>query len=81
MDAHATEEAFSLQKKTSSTSKHEIFKNFLFLWVIFVILDLDPDSESRSGSTDLIEYGSETLLNSTDTSDSRTVSLSIVYGM
>jgi hypothetical protein len=31
---------------------------FLFLWVTFGLLDQDPDSESRSGSTDLIESGS-----------------------
>jgi hypothetical protein len=40
----------------SNTSKHELLKNFLLLWVIFALLDLDPDSES--GSTDLIESGS-----------------------
>jgi hypothetical protein len=31
---------------------------FLLLWVIFALLDLDPDSESVYGSTDLIESGS-----------------------
>jgi hypothetical protein len=36
----ATGEAFSPQKRTSSTSKHEIF--FLFLWVVFAFLDPDP---------------------------------------
>ncbi len=41
-------------KRTSSTSKHEIFKFFLLLSVIFALLD--PDSES--GSTDPIETGS-----------------------
>jgi hypothetical protein len=30
------------------------------LWVIFALLDLDPDSEYGSGSTDPIEYGSNT---------------------
>ncbi len=43
-----------LQQKTffsSSTSKHEIFDLFLFLWVIFA---LDPDSESGSTDLDLI---------------------------
>jgi hypothetical protein len=30
------------------------------LWVIFALLDPDPDSEYGSGSTDLIEYGSNT---------------------
>jgi hypothetical protein len=33
------------------------------LWVIFALLDSDPDSQSGSGSTDLVQsgYGSETL--------------------
>jgi hypothetical protein len=31
---------------------------FLFLWVIFALLDPDPDSEYRSGSIGPIEYGS-----------------------
>jgi hypothetical protein len=43
---------------------------FLLLWVIFALLDSDPDTEFGStdliefgsGSTDLIESGSETLL-------------------
>ncbi len=36
-----------------------LFFNFvLFLWVIFALLDPDPDSEYGSGSTDLIEFGS-----------------------
>ncbi len=37
---------------------------FLLLWVIFDLLDPDPDSEYGSGSTDLIESGSgsETLI-------------------
>jgi hypothetical protein len=56
-----TEEAFSPQKRTSSTSKHEISKIFLLLWVIFSLLDPDPDSEVGYGSTDLIGSGSETL--------------------
>ncbi len=43
---------------TSSTSKHEISKFFLLLWVIFALQDPDPDSEYGSGSTDLIESGS-----------------------
>ncbi len=42
--------------RTSSTLKHEISKKFLPLWVIFALLD--PDSEYGSGSTDLIESGS-----------------------
>ncbi len=42
-DVQATEEAFSPQKWTSSTSKHEIFKFFLLFGVIFAILDPDTD--------------------------------------
>ena len=30
------------------------------MWVIFALLDPDPDSEYGSGSTDPIEYGSNT---------------------
>ncbi len=42
------------------------FRNFfLLLWVIFALLDLDPDSDYKSvsgyGSTDLIEFGSKTV--------------------
>ncbi len=33
-------------------------KKFLLLWVIFALLDTDPDSEYGSGSTDPIESGS-----------------------
>ncbi len=43
-DVQVTEEAFSFQKRTSSTSKHEISKFFSTLWVIFALLD--PDSET-----------------------------------
>jgi hypothetical protein len=52
--------SFSFQKRTSSTSKHEISYFFLLLRVIFALLDPDPDSEygSGSGSTNLIESGS-----------------------
>jgi hypothetical protein len=43
-DVLTTEEAFSPQKRTSSTSKHENSEFFiLFLWVIFVLLDPDTD--------------------------------------
>jgi hypothetical protein len=41
------------------------FLNFLFiyiLWVIFALLDPDPDFESGHGSTDLMEAGSGTLV-------------------
>jgi hypothetical protein len=37
------------------------FLIFLFLWVIFALLDPDPDSESGYGFTDPTESGSETL--------------------
>ncbi len=32
------------------------------MWVIFALLDPDPDSKYGSGSIDLLESGSETLL-------------------
>jgi hypothetical protein len=57
-DVQVAKEAFSSQKRTSSTSKHEISYFFLLLWAIFALLDPDPDSEYGSGSTDLIESGS-----------------------
>jgi hypothetical protein len=44
----ATEEAFSPQKRTSSTSKQNISKFFLILRVIFVHLDLDQGFGSSS---------------------------------
>ncbi len=57
MNVHVTEEAFTSQKRPSNTSKHELKKKKnLLLWVIFALLDLDPDSES--GTTDTIESGS-----------------------
>jgi hypothetical protein len=50
-------------KRSLQLSKENIqhFKNmkfinfFLLMWVIFALLDPDPDSECGSGSTDLIE--------------------------
>jgi hypothetical protein len=36
----------------------KFLKFFLLLWVIFALLDPDPDSKSEFGSNDLIEYGS-----------------------
>jgi hypothetical protein len=48
---------FTYQKRPSNTSKHELLQILgILLWVIFAFLY--PDSESRSGSTDPIEYGS-----------------------
>ena len=41
--AQATGETLYLQKRTSSTSKHEILNFFLSLCVIFALLDPDPD--------------------------------------
>jgi hypothetical protein len=55
----ATEEPFSSQKRTSSTSKHENSQFFLLFWAIFALLDPDPDQDSEygSGSTELIASG------------------------
>jgi hypothetical protein len=50
---YCTTEAFSSQKRTSSTSKHENSEFFLLFWVVFALLDPDSDSEYGSGSTDL----------------------------
>ncbi len=47
-DAQATGEAFSSQKRTSSTSKHEISLLFLFFGVIFALLDSDPATHINS---------------------------------
>ncbi len=41
--AQATGEGFRPQKRTSSTSKHDFLYFFIFLWVIFALLDSDPD--------------------------------------
>jgi hypothetical protein len=37
-------------------------KKIILFWVIFALLDPDPDSEYGSGSTDPIESGSDTVL-------------------
>jgi hypothetical protein len=54
-----------LQKKHSALKReHPTLHNmkflnfFLLLWVIFALLDLDPDSQYGSGSPDPIESGS-----------------------
>ncbi len=59
----ATGEAFSSQKRTSSTSKMKFINFLLCLWVIFVLPDPDSDCEagSRYGSRDSIESGSTVL--------------------
>jgi hypothetical protein len=57
-NVHVIEEAFRSQKRLSNTSKHEILKKILLLWVIFALLDPDLDLDSESGSTDPIGSGS-----------------------
>jgi hypothetical protein len=52
MDVQATGEAFSTQKRTSSTSKNVIY----YIFLIFALLDPNQDCQSVSG--DLIESGS-----------------------
>jgi hypothetical protein len=44
-DVQATGEAFSPQKRTSSNSKNKISNFFLCLWVIFALVDPDPDTD------------------------------------
>jgi hypothetical protein len=44
-DAQVTKEAFSSQRRTSSTSKHDISKYFLLSRVIFALLDPEPDPD------------------------------------
>jgi hypothetical protein len=59
-DVQVTKET---QKKPSAPKReHPALENIKFLlsWVIFALLD--PDSEYGSGSIDVIESGSETLL-------------------
>jgi hypothetical protein len=62
-DVQATEEAFSPQKKHPELQNMKFLNFFLLLRIIFALLDpdTDPNPESRYGSTDLIESGSETL--------------------
>jgi hypothetical protein len=59
-DAQATGEAFSPQKRTSSTvlKNMKILDFFLFLWVIFALLDPDPQFECGSGSSNSNTCGS-----------------------
>jgi hypothetical protein len=48
-DAQAKGEAFSPQKRSSSTSKHDFFFYFyLFFRVIFALLDQAPDPDSAT---------------------------------
>ncbi len=57
-DVQATEEAFSLQKRTSSTSKPEMSKKIFYFCGSFLLSWIRiPDPGSGYGSTDLIESG------------------------
>ncbi len=47
MDVQATGEALNPQKRTSSTSKHEISSFFKFLWITFALLDPDPADQNQ----------------------------------
>jgi hypothetical protein len=50
-DIQATEEAFSPQERSSSTSKHGKFLHFfLFLWAILALMDPDPADQNQGGS-------------------------------
>jgi hypothetical protein len=57
-DFQATGEAFSPQKTTFSTSKHENSVLFSFLWVLFALLDPDPQFECGSRSSNSNACGS-----------------------
>jgi hypothetical protein len=46
MDVQATEEAFSPQKRTSSTVKNMKFLNFFYFVGHFCLLDPDPDPDT-----------------------------------
>ncbi len=57
-DVQVTKEAISSQREQPALQNMKFRKHFLLLWVIFALLDPDSDSEYGSGSTDLIESGS-----------------------
>jgi hypothetical protein len=57
-DVQTTGEACSPQNRTSGTSKHEIYQLFPTLLLSVFLALLDPDPDPKSGSTDLIESGS-----------------------
>jgi hypothetical protein len=50
-NVQVTEEAFSSQKRSSNTSKHELLKSFLLLCFIFALLDPDPLSRLNPDPT------------------------------
>jgi hypothetical protein len=52
-DVQVTEEAFSSQNRTSSTSNMKFLNFFLLLWVIFALLDPDPDPQHCEKNTDI----------------------------
>ncbi len=61
MDVQATGEAFSPKRENiQHFKKRNLLIFFMFLWVIFALLDPDPDCEFGSwyGSRDTIESGS-----------------------
>jgi hypothetical protein len=41
----------ALKREHPALQKHENYVLFLFLWVIFALLDPDPQFECRSGSS------------------------------
>jgi hypothetical protein len=49
-DAQATGEAFTLKKEHPVLKNMKILDFFIFLWVIFALLDPDPQFERGSGS-------------------------------
>jgi hypothetical protein len=52
----ATGEAFSLKREHPALQNMKVLNFFLILWVIFALVDPDPDSGSEF--SDLIESGS-----------------------
>ena len=49
-DAQATGEAFSPQKPHPALENLKFLPCFLFLWVIFALLDPDPADQNQCGS-------------------------------
>jgi hypothetical protein len=52
------EEPLALKREHSALQKMKFINCFLFFWVIFALLDPDPDCEFGSGYRDPIESGS-----------------------
>jgi hypothetical protein len=57
MTSNLQEKPSALKREHPALQNIKFLNFFLFLWVIFALLDPGPDSES--GPTDLIESGSE----------------------